>query len=632
MRRLLLLAAAFVAFLDASPASAQTLQWARSLAGSGGNIYHLETSSAGSVYITGNFLSSTDMDPGAGTATLTTAGNSDCFVARYDAAGNYLWARRIGGTDWDYTFGLAVDSAGNAYVGGYFRGTLSFAGTSTTLTSGSGVNNPFIAKYDASGNLLWARALTGTGTGYLRGLRVDGSGNVIVTGTFSGTLNFNPAGTAVSLTASGFDLFIAKYSASGVASWAKRVDSSNSVYYPNVAVDSGGNILVATSFAGTLNADPNGGSLPVVGAASSSGPTSLFIGKYSSAGSVLWARGVVGAGTDPNSVGSAVAVDGGGNVIVTGYFTGSANFGAQSLTSFGDWDVFIAKYSSTNAAQWAVQLGGAGAETGSGIGADTSGAIYTVGSYFDSGDYHPSPGSTVTLSHLGTAGFTSDTFLVKLDSSGAYQWAHALNSASDDHTKDLTIDGSNNLYINGFTAGTVDFDVSAATATVSGSTAAKYALGVISSGLVPPMTSNTAPSGIVTASGVYGAGYEAWKVFDATTSIWLSNSNTSAVWVGYEWGGGVLKTVSSYEVRYANGSCCEQRGPKNWTLQGWNGAAWVTVDTVTNQTGWYLNHTRTFTVDSPGAYARYRLYITADNYNNVTYPITLVSISKLQFY
>ncbi|RYZ14236.1 MAG: hypothetical protein EOO70_07830 [Myxococcaceae bacterium] len=108
--------------------------------------------------------------------------------------------------------------------------------------------------------------------------------------------------------------------------------------------------------------------------------------------------------------------------------------------------------------------------------------------------------------------------------------------------------------------------------------------------------------------------------------------NTSSVWIGYEWGAGITKVVSSYEVRYNNGSCCEQRGPKNWTLQGWNGSTWVTVDTVTNQSGWYANPSRSFSVDTPGAYSRYRLNITADNYNSPSYPITLVSIADIKLY
>ena len=151
--------------------------------------------------------------------------------------------------------------------------------------------------------------------------------------------------------------------------------------------------------------------------------------------------------------------------------------------------------------------------------------------------------------------------------------------------------------------------------------------------LVPEMTGPTTPSGTVSNSGAYGADYEGWKAFDADNdSLWLSESNTSAVWIGYEWGGGTAQTVTSYEVSYNNGSCCEQRGPKDWLLQGWDGYSWVTVDTVMGESGWYSNSTRTYTVDAPGNYSKYRLYITADNYNDPSNPITLVSISSIHLY
>src|SRR5690242_18923515 len=107
------------------------------------------------------------------------------------------------------------------------------------------------------------------------------------------------------------------------------------------------------------------------------------------------------------------------------------------------------------------------------------------------------------------------------------------------------------------------------------------------------MTSGTPPSGVMTRSGTYGAGYEGWGAFDGTDStLWLSNMYTSSVWLGYEGGGGATRGVTTYEIHCANVSCCEQRGPKNWPLQGRNGAAWVTVDTVSGQTGWYSNYAR----------------------------------------
>src|SRR5215468_9724189 len=128
--------------------------------------------------------------------------------------------------------------------------------------------------------------------------------------------------------------------------------------------------------------------------------------------------------------------------------------------------------------------------------------------------------------------------------------------------------------------------------TEGGAAALSSASGTCSAGnaLVPTMTSSTAPSGAVTQSGIYSAGYEGYRAFDGTTStLWLSNMYTSSVWLGYDWGG-PSEVVTSYQIVYANGSCCEQRGPRDWTLQGWNGSSWVVVDTQSGQSGWYTNN------------------------------------------
>ncbi len=150
--------------------------------------------------------------------------------------------------------------------------------------------------------------------------------------------------------------------------------------------------------------------------------------------------------------------------------------------------------------------------------------------------------------------------------------------------------------------------------------------------LIPTLTGATTPSGKAAWSGVYSAGYEGWRAFDGSTgSLWLSNMDTSSVWIEYEFPDAEQRLVTSYQLTYANGSCCEGRAPKNWNLQGWDGFRWITVDTRTEQTGWYANSNRTFQVASPGAYRKYRLTITADNYNR-TYPIHLVSIASFQLF
>ncbi len=147
------------------------------------------------------------------------------------------------------------------------------------------------------------------------------------------------------------------------------------------------------------------------------------------------------------------------------------------------------------------------------------------------------------------------------------------------------------------------------------------------SNLVPTMTGPGTPSGGVTRSGAFGTSYEAWQAFDGnTSSMWLSTENQTPAWIGYEWLDGA-KTVTRYAITYANGTITS-RAPMHWTLQAWNGSAWVVVDTRTNQTGWKGFERREFTVASPGAYTKYRLNITDDNDSRTG--IVVISMGHLE--
>ncbi|MBJ6765263.1 SBBP repeat-containing protein [Myxococcaceae bacterium JPH2] len=129
--------------------------------------------------------------------------------------------------------------------------------------------------------------------------------------------------------------------------------------------------------------------------------------------------------------------------------------------------------------------------------------------------------------------------------------------------------------------------------------------------LVPVMTSATAPAGIASASGTFSSLYDAWKAFDGNYSFWLSAQGQTPAWLAYQFGDGA-KTVRRYAITYSNGDILT-RAPKDWTLEGWNGAAWVVLDTRTNQTGWSSPQRREFDVATPGAYVKYRLKVTDDN-------------------
>ena len=135
--------------------------------------------------------------------------------SKYDASGDLVWAKRAGGTSFDGGGqGIAVDGAGNSYITGRFQGSAAFGAgetNETTLTS-AGISDIFVAKYDASGDLVWAKRAGGTSRDSGEGIAVDGSGHSYVTGYFEDSATFGPGETnETTLTGAGDrDIFVAK--------------------------------------------------------------------------------------------------------------------------------------------------------------------------------------------------------------------------------------------------------------------------------------------------------------------------------------------------------------------------------------------------------------------------------------
>jgi hypothetical protein len=334
----------FISKLDASG----NVLWAKSMGGTGNDRgYSIAVDGSGNVYTTGLFVGTVDFDPGAGTSNLTSAGNQDIFISKLDAAGNFLWAKSMGGTSADFGWSIAVDGSGNVYTTGYFTEAADFdpgAGISNLTSAGSA--DIFISKLDASGNFLWAKSIGGTDFDYGKSIAVDGSGNVYTTGSFQGTVDFDPGAGISNLTSSGnLDIFILKLNAAGDFLWAKGIGGSFQDEGSSIAEDGSGNVYTTGIFEGTVDFDPGAGTSNLT----SVGSRDIFISKLDAAGNFLWAKNM--GGTDDDA-GNSIAVDGSGNVYATGSFQGTADFdpgvGISNLTSAGDRDIFILKLRSTS--------------------------------------------------------------------------------------------------------------------------------------------------------------------------------------------------------------------------------------------------------------------------------------------
>jgi hypothetical protein len=422
----------------------------------------------GNVYTTGYFVSTVDFNPGSGTANLTSAGNADIFIQKLDAAGNYVWAKRMGGsTTDDIGYDIAIDAEGSVYTTGYFAGTVDFdPGSGTASLTSAGNVDIFIQKLDAAGNYVWAKRMGSGNNGSSDagwGIEVDKSGNVYTTGTFDGTADFDPgSGTASLTSAGGTDIFIQKLDAAGNYVWAKGMGSSNiatEIGY-GITVDDASNAYITGTFRSTVDFDPGSGTANLT----SAGGIDVFILKLDTDGNYVWAKSMGGTNSDN---GNAVTVDAGGNVYTSGYFAGTVDFdpgsGTANLTSAGGGDIFIQKLDASGDYVWAKSMGGTGDDVSLGIALDASSNVYTTGSFNGTVDFDPGSG-TVNLTSAGLR----DIFLQKLNSSGNYIWARQMGSSGVDIGYDIAVDGSTNMCATGYFQGTVDINPTSGTLNVTG--------------------------------------------------------------------------------------------------------------------------------------------------------------------
>jgi hypothetical protein len=251
---------AFILKLD----SAGNFVWAKAMSGTNGVYsFSIALDASGNVYTTGNFQGTVDFDPApAVNFNLTSGGSTDIFVSKLDSGGNFVWAKQMGGTAFDYGFAIAVDASFNVYVTGSFQVTADFnpdPSANFYMTS-SGNSNVFISKLDSGGNFIWAKQIAGTlaGEGAGRSIVVDSSGNVYTIGEFLGTADFDPGAGVHNLTPSGgSDVFISKLDATGNFLWAGQLGGPNNDYGHTLVTDALGNVYISGEFRATSDFDPD---------------------------------------------------------------------------------------------------------------------------------------------------------------------------------------------------------------------------------------------------------------------------------------------------------------------------------------------------------------------------------------
>jgi hypothetical protein len=380
------------------------------------------TDTAGNSIVTGVFYGTVNF----GTGSITSAGRGDMFVAKYSAAGVPQWVNHFGDAADQYGTAVATDASGNIYVTGYFFGTVSFGGGAVTSVG----YDAFVVKYNPSGGHVWTKQISGASYEMGEAIAVDSGSNVVVGGQFAGTVDF---GGGPLTSAGGYDGFVAKYNTNGAHVWSKRMGGASLDTVTGLGVDGSGNATAVGYFAGTANF--GGADL------ASAGGNDIFVVRLAAAnGAHQWSNRY-GDADDQRAY--AAAVDGAGNVVLTGYFGGQLSFGGPTFTSVGGVDIFLAKLTASGGHSWSQAFGTSLSygEVGEGVAIDGSGNVVLTGEIVQNVDFG---GGALTAPTT-----TYDVFVAKFSSAGVHQWSKRYVAPWDDHGDAVAVDGSGNVVVAG---------------------------------------------------------------------------------------------------------------------------------------------------------------------------------------
>jgi len=412
----------------------------------------IETDNAGvavdssdNIYITG-----TSSGTNVFGASVTSGTTEDIFVVKLNSSGVVQWVYTAGGTGRDRGRKIALDSSGNIYVVGYYQNTVDFGGGNVTS---NGSFDAFILKLNSSGTFQWVKSYGGsTGNDLGRDVVVDSNDNVIMLGTFRGTVNFDngDGGEVVNHTSNDYDIFLIRLNSSGIWQRVWVTTNGGSADGRALAIDSNNVTYLTGSYSGGVTFGANN--------RTAANSNDIFIHKidtydYNNNTQLTYAPDV-----DTTQKAKGIAVDSSGNIYATGTFQDTVNFigGSDISTIFttSGKDIYLLKLNSSLVVQWvkrfAVDNGEAGTALGTAVTVDEDGNVYSVGEIggtFDLG------GGTQAL------GSNEEAYIVKHDSSGTFQWSKTFGGVGgfNNRVQDIVIDSNDFVITVGQITGNTNF-------------------------------------------------------------------------------------------------------------------------------------------------------------------------------
>lgn len=460
----------------ASMTQAQHTQWANAL-GNGNltRIWDLEEDQSGNVVALGSFTDSIDLDPGVNVQMFYS--NSNLFLAKYSATGQYLWGFVLESVNLVgcRPVRLSIDQNNNIFLVGFtIIDTVDLDPGPNAFVVPSNVNTGFIAKYSPSGSFLWGHGLytSGPAESQFGHVETDASGNVYTTGRFKGSIDFAPGPATNILTATGlqYDLFLAKYSNSGTLLWAFNLGNATSGLHlaTSLHLDAHQNVYVGGAVNGILDADPGPGTYNI---GYGTNVQCAFFAKYTASGQFVWARDFKPSYNGNNEDVKAIAIDTGKYIYLTGNFLNTTDFnplGGSFLMTAATTSMYMAKYDTSGNFLWAFKVvGGAAAVIPGDIAIspslpiiptipDLKNLIYVVGTFHGPADFDPGAG-TFNMQSLGT----NDAFVAIYTADSMLYCAYpiAADTPYFQMTRTIYVKSDGGYYVGGeFGQGTADFN------------------------------------------------------------------------------------------------------------------------------------------------------------------------------
>ncbi len=341
---------------------------------------------------------------------------------------------------------LFVDKNDNVYHSGSFSSStpVNFNPDGSDNKISTSNQDGYFTKYNADGSYAWTRTISGPSQDYVLGVTADLNGNVYAVGSFQGSdANFNESGSELHTSNGSTDGFITKYSATGnhiwtIANGGTTLDSINSV-----VVDTNSDVIVVGNFTGTMDFDPGTG---VDSYTSTAASWDTFISKYSSGGTYLWTKVLMG----DQLISGSVDVDTSNNIYVAGGFRGTVDFDpsvtTNNIAASASSDMYVIKLTSSGSVVWLKNTSGAGMDEISSI--SVVGSQIAISGNFDSVTYNFNPNGTDTMVLDGS----SNGFISSWTTDGVYNWTRIYGNDTA-QVEAVTMDKDGSLYGSGIYSG-----------------------------------------------------------------------------------------------------------------------------------------------------------------------------------